>query len=254
MTRWSRLAIGIALLVIAGACSKTTTGRPLGSNSPKTISLPTFGAAADYQPVFDPSNFSANVDNPWFSLKPGSKRIYAGTKDGKPAREVFTPIAQTKVIDGVTCRVVVDKLYLNGKLAEDTLDYYTQDIAGNVWYFGEQTKTLEDGSTEGSWIAGVNGAKPGVYMEADPQVGHRFRQEYLKGHAEDVFNVVGLTDHVVVPKGSYDNALRTEERTALEPTVVDNKYYVRGLGQVLEVQVKGPPPIERLELVEVTNA
>jgi hypothetical protein len=244
--------------MIAGACSKTT-GSPTGGGSPtgsssKTISLPSFGAGADYQPVFDPANFTPNVDNPWFPLEPGSTRIYKGTKDGKPAREVFTPIAQTRVIDGVTCRVVVDKLYLNGKLAENTRDYYTQDIAGNVWYFGEETKTLEDGSTEGSWLAGVNGAKPGVYMQADPQIGLRFRQEYYAGHAEDVFSVLGKDRHVAVAKGTFDNALLTAETTALEATVVDNKYYVRGLGQVLEVQVKGPPPIEKLELVELTKA
>ena len=78
---------------------------------------------------------------------------------------------QTKVILGVTCTVVDDKVWLDGELIEATLDWYTQDIDGNVWYMGEDSKEYEDGkveSTEGSWEAGVDGAKPGIIMMSNP--------------------------------------------------------------------------------------
>ena len=46
-----------------------------------------------------------------------------------------------------------------------------------------------------------------------------------------------------------DRALLTKEWTPLEPGTLDHKYYVRGIGEVKEVAVKGPT--ERAELVSV---
>ena len=93
--------------------------------------------------------------------------------------------------------MIKDRLYLNGHLAERTTDWYTQDGKGNVWYYGEKTAELDRQghvtSTEGTWQAGVDGAKPGIYMPAHPRVGQSFRQEYYKGHAEDHFKVLDCT-------------------------------------------------------------
>ena len=143
--------------------------------------------------------------------------------------------------------------YLDGVLEERTSDYYAQDECGNVWYFGEDTAELDRSgrvvSTEGSFHAGVDGAQPGVVMQAVPEVGRDFRQEWYAGHAEDQYRVLDLAANVRVPFGAFRDALRTQETTALEPDVVDNKYYVRGVGEVKEVAVKGPK--EELVLVEV---
>ena len=187
--------------------------------------------------------FSANVTNPWYPLKPGTTYTYTGTKDGQPSRDVLKVTRRTKLIDGVPCRVLDDRLYVRGRLAERTTDWYTQDAKGNVWYYGEATAELDAQgnvtSTEGSWQAGVDGARPGIYMPAHPKVGQSFRQEYYKGHAEDRFRVLGLHTTVKVPYVSSSNALLTQETTALEPGVVDHKYYVRGIGTVREETVKG---------------
>jgi len=260
MDRRVRIALGWVFLIVAGvACSseKTPGAAPGATNTAAaaTMALPTFGPGASYRPVYAAADFTANVDNPWFPLKPGTTFVYVGTKDGLAARELFKPTSRVKMIAGVPCRVVDDKLYLKGKLAEVTLDYYSQDKAGNVWYFGEDTKSIDENGkidTSGTWLTGVDGAFPGVFMEADPQLGREFRQEWYKGEAEDQFKVVSLADHVSVSYGTYETALRTEESTTLEPEILDNKYYIRGVGEVLEVQVKGPPPIERLELKEIT--
>ena len=119
-----------------------------------------------------PAGFSARVDNPWYPLKPGSVYVYRGVKDGEPAREVMTVTHRTKVIDGAPCVVVSDLLYLSGRLEERTIDWYTQDAKGNVWYFGEKTAELDKNgkvkSTAGSWTAGVDGARPGIFMFARP--------------------------------------------------------------------------------------
>ena len=196
------------------------------------------------------------VDNPWYPLTPGTTLVYRGAKDGKPARDVLTVSHETAVIHGVRCTVVHDRLYLGGRLFERTTDWYVQDKQGNVWYFGEATAELDRNgrvtSTEGSFQAGRDGARPGVFMPANPKVGDAYRQEYYRGHAEDHFQVLSLAATVTVPHIASTRALLTKEQTPLEPGVVDHKYYVRGIGTVLEEAVKGGT--ERLVLVTVRHA
>jgi hypothetical protein len=187
--------------------------------------------------------FTATVTNSWFPLRPGSVYHYRGIKDGKPSREVMTVTRRTKTIDGAPCVVIADRLYIRGKLEERTTDYYTQDAKGNVWYFGEQTAELDAHgkvkSTAGSWIAGVHGAKPGIFMFARPTPGRSARQEYLKGQAADHFQVLSMRETATVPFKTFHGAMLTKEWTPLEPGVLDHKYYVRGIGTVLEQTVKG---------------
>ena len=119
-----------------------------------------------------------------------------------------------------------------------------------MWYFGEATKELDRHgniiSTEGSFKAGVDGARAGLYIPGHPKVGDTARQEFYKGHAEDHFKVLDTKAHVSVPFVSTNKALRTKEWTPLEPGVIDNKYYVRGIGTVKEITVKGPREVLRL--------
>ncbi|MGZ4307882.1 MAG: hypothetical protein ACXVRG_00870 [Gaiellaceae bacterium] len=194
--------------------------------------------------------FSARVTNPWFPLLPHSSWVYSGVKDGKPSRDVVSITGRTRTIDGARCIAVADKLYLGGKLEERTTDWYTQDRHGNVWYYGENTAELYPSgkvkTTEGSWTAGVNGAEPGIFMYASPKVGQSAWQEYLKGQAADHFQVLRLGAHVSVPYRTTGGALLTKEWTPLEPGVLDHKFYVRGVGTVLEQTVRGGVEVNRL--------
>jgi hypothetical protein len=214
-----------------------------------------FGPENDYHPIIDPATFSPDVDNPYFPLEPGTVFVYSGTKDGKKAIDIFAISSNTKLVDGVTTRIVEDRLFLNGLLEERTRDYYAQDTKGNVWYFGEDTAVLDKHGrvtdTEGSFHAGVDGAQPGVYMQAHPELNRKFRQEWYSGHAADQFKAVDLSAPITVPYRSTKHALRTAETTKLEPGVLDNKYYVRGVGQVAELSIKGP--VEKTELVGVIH-
>jgi hypothetical protein len=209
------------------------------------------GAAAS--PPFRPSQFVGRIDNPWFPLVPGTRYVYSGVKDGKPSRDVVVVTHGTRTILGVRATAVRDLLSLSGRLAERTTDWYAQDRAGNVWYLGEATAELDRSgrvtSREGSWVAGVDGARAGIYMPAAPAIGVAGRQEYLVGHAEDHFRVVALHAHVATPKVTSTKALLTEEWTPLEPGVLDHKFYVRGIGTVLEQTVRGGD--ERNALVSV---
>ena len=237
---------------ILSLCTLTAACAALGATAAFAAHTGSTGSRGA-PPMPPPSTFSAHVDNAWFPLLPGTRYVYSGVKDGKPARDVMMVTHATKTIDGVPCVTVQDRLYLRGHLEERTTDWYSQDSSGNVWYFGENTAELDTHghvtSTEGTWAAGVDGAKPGIYMPAHPRVGQAAEQEYYKGHAEDHFKVIGLFS-TVSPAGTK-NTLLTQETTPLEPGTVDHKMYVRGIGTVLEQTEKGPN--ERDELVSVSR-
>jgi hypothetical protein len=209
------------------------------------------GAGPGWPATLSPSDFVARVDNPWFPLQPGSEYRYRGVKDRTKTVDVAKVTHSTKRILGVDTTVVHDVVSVNGRPEEVTDDFYAQDRHGNVWYFGEATKELDRHgntvSTEGSFQAGVNGARAGVLIPGRPRVGLAARQEFLKGQAEDHFKILDLNAEVSVPFVHSRHALRTREWTPLEPAVVDNKYYVRGIGTVREIAVRGP--VERLRLV-----
>jgi len=246
------LGAGLVTLLMCSAGSIAPAGAITTSVGPG-CPLPIFGPGARYHPRIDPTQFSARVTNPWFPLTPGTTLVYQGVKDDQPAVDIVTTSVRTKLIDHVRTRVVQDRLFLGGRLAERTADYYAQDRCGNVWYFGEDTAELDAHGhvvdTSGTFHAGINGAQPGVFMQAQPEVGRRFRQEWLAGQAEDTFRVLKLSSSVTVPFGHFTHTLLTEETTALELGVVDHKQYVRGIGEVIEESVKGAT--ERLVLVDV---
>jgi hypothetical protein len=248
-----RILVALAALVVVtgtGAEVAVANGSSPGRGG---CALPVFGPGSRYRPHIDRSGFTARVENPLFPLPVGRTLVYVGVKDDKKAVNVVHVSRRTRVVDGVRTRVVEDRLYLDGVLEERTADYYAQDRCGNVWYFGEDTATLGSRGrvidTEGSFRAGVDGAQPGVFMQARPEVGRRFRQEWYAGHAEDTYRAEQLSTSIAVPYGTFRHALRTSEQTALEPEVLDNKWYVAGLGEVEERAVKGPA--ERLVLVDV---
>jgi len=191
----------------------------------------------NYNPIIDPANFVAGVTNPYFPLTPGTVWTYEGeTEDGTETITV-TVTDQTKTILGVVCIVVNDVVSIDGDTVEITDDWYVQDIDGNVWYFGEDSQEIEDGevvSTEGSWEAGVDGAKPGIVMLAKPILGIPYRQEYFFNEAEDWGKVIELGLTVETPFGTFNDCIKTQDWDALEPEVVEFKYYAPGIGVIKE--------------------
>ncbi|HEY3306270.1 MAG TPA: hypothetical protein VGL70_22345 [Candidatus Binatia bacterium] len=207
---------------------------------------------ARYDPVIDPANFVSAVNHTLFPLVPGTTFIYEGQTAAGLEHTEFSVTNNTKVILGVTCVEVHDIAKLDGELIEDTLDWFCQDQAGNVWYFGENTKELEGGlviSLEGSWTAGVDGAKPGIIMKAQPAIGDFYRQEFSLGNAEDLAEVIGLNESVTVPFGSFNNCLKTLETTPMEPDLQEHKFYCLGVGLVLTIDLTTG---EKSELIAIT--
>jgi hypothetical protein len=239
--------VGAAMaLVIAAGCG-ASSGSSGGTGNGKAGR--TQGA---YAPHIAPADFTTKIDNKYFPLQPGTTFIYEGTFQGAAERDVMAVTHETKQVMGVECLVASDRVTEGGKLIEHTHDWYAQDNKGNVWYFGEHVTEYKNGKVtghEGSWQSGIDGARPGIAMQASPKVGQTYRQEYSKGVAEDRAKVISLDGKARVPYGSFDHVQVTEEFTPLEKGVVERQYYVAGVGDIIEATVKGQP--ERIELVDV---
>jgi hypothetical protein len=238
-----RPATVVAALVLLAACGDDTT---TSASDDSAVIDP--GDGGDYARSIDPADFVEVIDNPYLPLADGARWVYEGeTEDGTERIEVVVTGERREVM-GVSTVVVRDTATLDGEVIEETDDWFAQDRDGNVWYFGEETTDYESGEpagTEGSWEAGVDGALPGIVMLADPTVGAAYRQEYLPGEAEDMGEVQRVDAAESVPFGSFDGLVVTEDWTPLEPDVVENKYYARGVGLILEVEDD-----TRVELIE----
>jgi hypothetical protein len=201
----------------------------------------------------DPSDFVSQIDNKYLPFDPGTVFHYRGETDGTPSTVTTTVTSKHKVIEGVSTLVVHDVDGENGKTIEKTSDYYAQDKRGNVWYFGEDCLERDHGDwvrCDGSWQAGVDGAEPGIVMEADPQPGDTYQQENAP-NAQDTAQVLTLDASVSVPFGSFNHALKTQETSPLDPGVVEDKYYVACVGEVKSVVVQGGD--EKSKLVSIDH-
>ncbi len=205
-----------------------------------------------YSPIIDPSDFVSGVNNTYFPLIPGMIYTYEGdTGDGLEHIEV-TITNQTKTVMGITCMVVRDAVTIDGKLVEDTYDWYAQDIKGNVWYMGEDSKEFEEGNfvtSSGSWEAGIDGAKPGIIMLAEPMEGLYYRQEFYKGEAEDMGAIMMTNQSKTLKFGSFNNVLVIKDFTPLEPGAAEYKYFAPGFGLICEEVVEGGAG--QIELISV---
>ncbi len=182
-------------------------------------------------------------------MAPGTRWVSREFDFEGSQRVTVTVLERTRDIEGIEATVVHDVVSERGELVENTFDWYAQDVCGNVWYLGENTKEYENGevvSTAGSWEHGVDGAMAGVIVPGDPQVGLTYRQEYYAGEAEDAGQIMSLDEQAQVPFGHFRNVLLTRDYTPIEPKVLEYKLYAEGVGPVLALGVSGGSDREEL--------
>jgi hypothetical protein len=209
---------------------------------------PNRGLPQGSEPVkLDPADFTIDIDNPYWPMRPGSRWVYSETQPGGPPQKVIVTVTDKvkTIANGVKARVIRDVVTEKGRPVEVTDDWYAQDKAGNVWYLGEYVTNYEGGKVvdhAGSFEAGVDGAQAGVAMPANPRPGLSYRQEYYKGEAEDKAAVITVGEEQVgVPFGHFARkVLMTRDLVPTEPKVEELKFYAPGVGPLLSMHTDGP--------------
>lgn len=208
-----------------------------------------------YNPHIIPLEFVRGVDHPYFPLLPGQTRHYQTTQNEKSAEVTIAATGNTRLIMGVICLGVQERLVADQRLFEDTWRWYAQDRDGNVWYFARETKKYDYDvvSEDWSWQAGVNGAKPGMVMVGHPAdyLNQEYREVYVSGVDEDKAQVVSLNETVTVPCGTFSGCLKIKVYSDLDPGRVEHRYYASGIGLILRETM--PESDKRLELVSMDN-
>jgi len=190
--------------------------------------------------------FSSIGENPYFILRPDYQLTLEGNDKKQNIHLTITVLDETRtfndldigggVVTDVVTRVVEERETINGVLAEVSRNYFAIcDRTNSVFYFGEDVDIYEDGvivSHEGAWLAGVNGARPGIIMPGVILLGGRYYQEIASGVAMDRAEIISMTEAVQVPAGTFENCLETYETSAIDRKAKGYKFYAPGIGLV----------------------
>jgi hypothetical protein len=182
------------------------------------------------------------VNNHFLPLKPGSYLLLEGEDDGETVVLFISILPQTKKVAGVTCAIMREIEWADDELVEISWNFVAicrqcQDI----FYFGEDVDIYEDGevvSHDGAWLAGVNGAKPGLLMPGRPLNGSRYYQEIAPGVALDRAEHLDDQTNIETPAGTFEDCLLVGETTPLEVGALSMKAYARGIGLVQDDVLK----------------
>ena len=193
--------------------------------------------------TFQPRNFSARPTdvNPWVPMTPGIQSDMKGfvtVGDRRlPHVRVITITDVTRMVDGVRAVLVLDQDFDGGQLSEQAVDYLAEDSGGNVWYVGSYTEAYEGGAflnVEDAWLAGVNGAAPGLYLPGDPKPGSPpYYQTKIPGGEQSTARVLKVGQRTCVPFKCYGDVVVVQEQGA------ENKYWAPGVGPILTEPVAG---------------
>ena len=213
--------------------------------------------------MFDTNNFSdsANIDNQWLPLTPGTQWVYEGetVEAGQTVthRVVITVTDMTKEISGVRSLATWDLDFSGGELVEAELAFFAQDNDGNIWRMGEYPEEYEDGKfvEAPTWIHGLDDALAGIAMPADPQTG---TPSYAEGWGPDVgWTDRGQVDQTgqsqCVPVDCYENVLVIKESSQAEPDAFQLKFYAPNVGNIYVDWTGADQTQELLELVELNQ-
>lgn len=180
--------------------------------------------------------WSASGKNDYFILEPGYQQILEGREHNSSTRLVITVLADTRKIANIETRVVEEKESIGGQVIEISRNFFAVcQPMNDVFYFGEEVDIYKNGklnSHEGAWIHGMDGAKAGLFMPSRVLLGARFYQEIAPKVAMDRVEIVSDSDVLKTPSGAYEDCLKTEETTPLEPGVKEYKVFAKGVGIV----------------------
>lgn len=177
--------------------------------------------------------------NPYVPLVPGTQWVREGFTDVGRRRvphQVTTTVSNVyRVVDGIDTVAMYDYELDGGQVTQTSIDYVAEDRYGNLWDFGGYTEDYQGGryvSATDPWLAGVNGARAGILVQAHPRQGSPpYAVAQPDSKEGDVGEVVAVGAHRCVPFGCFRDVLIVREGKRSAP---DNefKYYARSVGQI----------------------
>jgi hypothetical protein len=179
--------------------------------------------------VCDPAHgpFSLTIDNEFSPLPVGMVQVL----EDSASKVQISVLDQTETVAGVITRVVEEREWENGVLAEVSRNFFVQAPDGTVCYYGEEVDDYKNGKIvghDGAWRAGVGQNKPGVIMPAQPAMGQIYQQEVAPGVAMDQAEHVAIGQSFTTPAGTFHDVLLVKE------TPPSTKRYQRGIGLIFD--------------------
>lgn len=235
----SQRVVKLLLILLLSLC----TGLALGGGAAAAAPVSDFTVDFD----LDDCTFVSDGRNPYFSLVPGDELRLEGDDDGEEEVVRIRVLDATRTIklrteDGdqlrIVARVVEEKEWVDDELVEVSRNFFARCKETNdIFYFGENVDIYEDGhvvSHDGAWLAGKNGALPGIIMPGRFLLGSRYYQELAPGVALDRAEHKTMGLEVDVPAGSFEDCVEIIETSPLEPGHESRKVYCEGIGLVID--------------------
>jgi len=188
--------------------------------------------------------------NRYFPLYPGGFSRFEGEDDNQAVTVEVRVLNQTKTVRfqlhgrsmAVQTRVIEEREWVEGELSQVSLNYFAWcPKTGNVYNFGEDVSHYVNGQVVGhedTWLAGRNGAKPGLQMPGTFLLGSRYHMELASGVSMDRAENVGSGRTVQTPLGTIRGCITVLETTPLEPDEEVLKAYAPGIGLVADGDLK----------------
>ncbi|NIL95475.1 MAG: hypothetical protein GTO71_13820 [Woeseiaceae bacterium] len=186
----------------------------------------------------DGYTLTATGDHPYWSLKPGRFVVLASIEADGSEVVVISVLDETEMVDGVETRVIEEREYEDGELAEISRNFFAMaEETGDVFYFGEDVDYYKDGQIvghDGEWRAGIGEAKAGLYMPARPEAGMKYYMEYDPSSAMDRAEIIETDATVETARGTFRNSLIITESSPLEPDDESYKRYAPKVGMIYD--------------------
>jgi hypothetical protein len=185
----------------------------------------------------DATTFMVDIHNPFFPLPVGQQVVLEGEEGGQHLLVRITALDEIETVAGVRTRVIEEYEAKDGRVVEISRNFFAQAQDGTVCYFGEHVDIYDGAgnvtSHSGSWRAGVDANRPGIFMLPSLEVGLAFQQEIAPGIAEDQAQVIALGERTEVPAGTFDDTATLRDGNPLDGSTGD-KVYARGIGLIVD--------------------
>ena len=229
----ARLASAIALLVATAGPALAQDACPI----PADEFEPDPSATTTFLPKW--CSWRTRGTNPFLKLEPGYRIVLEDDEE----KVVITVLDRTKWVNGIRTRVVLeDEFEKDGdewERVEKSFNYLVRcDQTNTIFYMGEDVELYEDGvlvGSEGAWLAGRNGAKPGILMPGQPLIGGKYYEEIApEDSALDKGEIISVSQSCTVGEQEFNRPCVMTVGTNDCNDDEDEKVYVAGIGIVYD--------------------